>query len=219
MKFGIILYTLVICNTLVFSQNQIPLIPLNSANINFDRKTERNLNYNEVSIDSINAFILSKTIEIFKLGLSSNSELNINAGFTFTDSLIRNKTSQKKEIIDSLNGVKKYLIKNENLDNSTYQSRPLSEILKTQLKDLFDNKNLKYVVILNKFETATPRPFCNKTYFSIHMDIYDSSLNKVYGGKSVWKKQITKKMYFTTLKYYTENMLEVYFAEFYELKL
>lgn len=90
---------------------------------------------------------------------------------------------------------------------TSYWGRVVNENYKSQLIQAMQKYNSNYILLLNRFETISPRPFNKKTYLSLHFEVYDSTFTKIIGNKSHYSNMLGKKTYIDVIKFYAQNSI------------
>jgi len=182
-----------------FGQNSALILPLNNTKITFDKKVVTMLNFNEENIDSIKTKVNNYSIESLKNHFSE---------FSFTNILNLPKYAYLNDSINELIPC----ISTE-LNKKEYNGRVLTELNKTELKSLQNLMQFEYVFVINNFQTVTKRPFDNRTFFHLHIEVYDKYMKKIYGGKSIWKTKISKKMYSSAFEHYIHTAIDQFYSQ------
>lgn len=203
-----ICFLLLVCPFFLFAQEQKKILlvsPLSKNNIRLSSLAERNIKYNNISHDSLINFILT----------AANSELeNI-----FQDYSVRylKEFTSSEEFPDSLYSLKLfncfyYDSKDSSLKNIKYKSFSLESYHNNYygcdlndagleiLKSAISSSRCDYILFINKFEIINPN-----SSFSLHVEILDNALNRIYGNKNEMQKDISKTMYSDVLKYYIKS--------------
>lgn len=214
-KFFFILFS-----TNCFSQidTTVLIVPMKSGFVEFDHSVVKMLNYNNVQIDSVKKNVQNLSIGRLKVQFPHFSFINLQDNIDFRyliDSLnvlCQWNSFQIKKISDS-KGVDKIFLVNDERPQFKYYGRIIKEKDIVIFRALIQKYSFKYIFFINKFETITRRPFSSKTFFCLHFEIYDQTLDKIFGGKSYWSAQISRTMYSNVFSYFTRKA----FDDFYEL--
>ena len=91
----------------------------------------------------------------------------------------------------------KHNSKSLNSYHNKYYSSDVNGDGKLLLKNAVSDFKCDYVLLINRFEIINPN-----SEFSLHIEVLDSSLNRVYGNKNEIERDISKTMYGDMLKYY-----------------
>lgn len=193
-------------------------IPIRTDQITFDKHVERVFLHNKISVDSVKTFIQQSTFDRLETSFPKFSFINlqsINDYKFLIDSLSTTQTwtSQQVQKINSSLGFKKIMASNDESSKYKYYGRVMRDDYSLILKALIINHDLKYIFCINKFEIFTPCFLTNKTRFCFHIDIYDSSLNKIYGGKSYWVAKTTDNMYYSAFSLYLFKAMDSIFRQ------
>ncbi|HKR04216.1 MAG TPA: hypothetical protein VJY62_06220 [Bacteroidia bacterium] len=199
---------LFICPFFLFAQEQkktLLVIPLSKNNIRLSSLTERNIKYNNMSHDSVINYIVNTV----------HSEMQ-NTFKDYSTRYLKEFTSTE-EFPDSLYNLKLfncfyYDSKDSSLKNIKYKSFYLESYHNNYygydlnhdglkiLKNAITSSKCDYVLFISKFEIINPN-----SAFSLHVEITDHALNRIYGNKNEMKKDISKTMYGDVLKYYIKS--------------
>ena len=68
------------------------------------------------------------------------------------------------------------------------------------LKQSITASRCNYILFINKFEIINPN-----SAFSLHVEIMDNTLNRIYGNKNEEQRGISKTMYYDVLKFYVKS--------------
>ena len=100
---------------------------------------------------------------------------------------------------------------NEPGSRHVYWGRIFTEEQKEVLNALIEKEKIDYIFCITKFEASTPRPFNRNTHFSLHFEILNSQLNKIFGSKSYVQEHLSKRVYIDVVWYLINNSIdEVY---------
>lgn len=192
------------------------IVPMNNNMITIDNQVAKMLKYNKTSTDSVKKNIQNVTINRLLAQFPDYSFINLqNSNFPFLidslDVLCQWNSFQFKKITDSKGLERINLVNNQN-PQLKYYGRVISDKYLENFRTLIQKYNLKYIFFINKFETFTRRPFEATTYLCLHFEIYDNSLNKVFGSKSYYPVKITKTMYSRVFDYFVSNAINDFYG-------
>lgn len=194
-------------------QKTLLIVPPSKNSIRFSSLTERNIKYNSINRDSIIEFIVSTINSEVKVVLKKYS-LKYLKEFTSSDAMP--DTSYELKLWNcfyyntndsSLNSIKNNRAVTMNSYHNNYYGSNLNQYGLEILKKTVTLSKCDYILFINKFEIINPN-----SYFSLHVEVLDNSLNRIYGNKNEIKREISKTMYSDVLRYYIrascEEMLE-----------
>ena len=203
-----ICFLLFICPVFLFAQEQkktLLIVPLSKNNIRLNSLAERNIKYNNMNHDSVISYIIStvnsELQNVFK-NYSIRYLKEFNSKGNFPDSLYNLKLFNcfyydSKD--SSLKNIKYNSISLESYHNNYYGCDLNPEGLEI-LTNAVTSSKCDYIVFINKFEIIHPN-----SAFSLHIEIFDNALNRIYGNKNEMKRDISKTMYSDVLKYYIKS--------------
>jgi hypothetical protein len=217
MKYFIVIFSLILsAKCLSQTDTTVLIVPLISENISIDRHVDKILQFNNVQGDSLKKYIQQLTADRLKNTFPGFSFINLQSIKEYkylADSITISElwcSSQYRKINESL-GLKKIFSYNENRTKFKYYGRSLRSDYTLILKALLIKYKLKYIFFINKFEVGTRSPFSNQTYFCLHFEIYDKTLNRIYGGKSFFKAETTKKMFYNAFCIYLRKAIDEFY--------
>jgi hypothetical protein len=203
-----ICFLLFVCPSFLFAQEQkktLLVIPLSKNNIRLNSLAERNIKYNNISPDSLVSYIVntvnSESENVFK-NYSIKYLKEITSTEVFPDSLYHLKLFNcfyydPKD--SSLKNIKYNSISLESYHNNYYGCELNRDGLEL-LKSAITPAKCDYILFINKFEIINPN-----SGFSLHVEIWDNALSRIYGNKNEMKKDISKTMYSDVLKYFIRS--------------
>ncbi|MFI5219229.1 MAG: hypothetical protein ACHQNT_07040 [Bacteroidia bacterium] len=189
----------------LFAQDQkstLLIIPLSPEKIHFNSLTESNVKYNNGNIDSLKSFIVNKINEECRATFN-NYHVHFLKEYFSSDNLPDSSYELK------LWNCFYYDWKDSSLKNFNVSGMSMNSYHSKYYGFNFINNGLEiikqaviaskcnYVFIIDKFEIINPN-----SIFSLHCEIFDHSLNRVYRNKNELKRSISKTMYMDVLKYY-----------------
>ena len=216
-KFFIPIIILLLFENYIFPQNSgeattILVVPLKKENIRIKGIGLKMLSYNNISIDSANN-ILSAVID--KAFNSTFKEFNVqylNKNIKYkslNDSLKYGKlfTSQQLQKINESKGLEKVINYNENSEAVLYYGSIINSETLKKLKLVQQEINFKYIVMITEYEITSGG------LYILHCELYDENVNRIYGGKTEIKFEMSKKMFFDAAKYFTGQVGEKAFLK------
>ncbi len=198
----------------VFAQQKksLLIVPISVNNIKFSPLVERNLKYNHVHPDSIKEYVVN-IIDKTLTGLFKNYSIyylkEFNNSAVLTDSIYKIKKwncfyfNFKDSSVKNIQNVRGTSI---NSYHNNYYGCDLTTNGYKILKEAVNVSKCDYILFINRFEIINPN-----SIFSLHMEVMDKELKKIYGNKNEINRAISKSMYYEVLKYYiklsTDDML------------
>jgi len=193
----------IITPTFIFAQPQkkiVVIMSLAEKNIELNSLSQRHLKYNNVSTDSfansVAAIINKQVVSLFK----NDSVCFLNQFYNSTvmhDSIYKLK-QWNCFYADSTSITN---IKNNgtslNSYHNIYTGFDFNPDGYTLLQQVATSSNCDYIVLISKFEIINPN-----SIFSLHVEVLNKQLQKIYGDKNELKRSISKTMYFDVLKHY-----------------
>ena len=176
------------------------------------------INYNKVKIRLSKKKYSNLSIDRLKVQFSRFTFINLQNIVDYKylldslDVLCQWNSFQIKKINES-KGIDKILLTNNEKPESKYYGRIIAEKDIITFQTLIKKYNFKYIFFINKFETITRRPFSTTTYFCLHFEIYDTTMNKIYGGKSYWNTKISKTMFYNVFYYFVRNTVDDFYKQ------
>jgi len=198
-----------------YSQNDgtILIVPMKSNLIEFDNHVVRMLNYNRLNIDSLKKTVLNLSISQLKISFPGYTFINLQSDTSYAyliDSLkvfCQWNSFQIKKILDS-KGLEKIILSNDEDPKLKYYGHVIKERDLVAFRILIKKYNCKYILFINKFETWTN----GNTNLSLHLEIYDQTMNKIYGSKNNWNTKISRTMYGNLFNYYLKSSIEEHYG-------
>lgn len=115
---------------------------------------------------------------------------------------------------DTQNGRTKILHEDyvpQGADHNAHFGWRLSPEAKRALQQRVNDSKASYVLFINKITSETKVPFSNKTEISIHLELRDQNLDKVFGDKASWKSHLSKLMDYGAFMYQLKKLMDAAF--------
>jgi hypothetical protein len=173
------------------------------------------LNYNKVPLDSVKKIVQHLSIEQLKVQFPKSFFINLQSNKDYKylidslDVLCQWNTFQIKKIKDS-EGINKILLANDENPQSKYYGRIINEKDIIIFKTLIQKYKFKYIFFINKFETIGTS---SNTHFCLHFEIYDNTMNKIFGGKSYFSTKISGTMYYSVFYFFIRKTFDEFFEQ------
>lgn len=84
--------------------------------------------------------------------------------------------------------------------HNNYYGYTLTENWKSNFRIALADSTCDFILFINQFEIINPN-----SIMSLHVELYDATLNKIYGNKNEVAKSISKTMYLDVLKYFIDD--------------
>jgi hypothetical protein len=94
-----------------------------------------------------------------------------------------------------------------------YLGRQLSNSTKEKLTKVVSQQNASYLLMINKFHFASPRPFDSKTYFHLHFEIFNQNLETIFGGVTDGGYRLNAKINYDSFLYMLRTQFQHYFND------
>lgn len=204
----LILFSLLITLNTFAQQTGIKvlIIPLPGSQIHFDNFAQQMLNHNQVSADSAMKYCMASSFDILtaKLGKATAIDIRTLKTYAFLSDSLQEFTQFDGFSIGakSKNGGSKTSDLSNPFNKSLYSGRILPVRHQPSLKQCIEEHTFDYVILLNRFEVITPKPFDNKTHFSLHAEVYNKQLDKIFGHRSDVLASLTRKTNYSIFKYF-----------------
>ncbi len=167
----------------------------------------RLLKKNDVSEDSLLNYLNIKSHEWMKHLFPGTNVLIVDTGLMHqvdTSSSVEEMfTSSHMEKIVAAKGFRKLQRYNQNESAVKFSGRQLNEESKTAVQMEMVKQGANYLIFLNKVDLSD----LGKTGFSIHFEIYDRNLIRIY-VKYVHFLRVSGNMYYSTFLFYLDYCLE-----------
>ncbi len=184
---------------------KVLIIPLPGSQIHFDNFAQQILNHNQVSADSAMKYCMASSFDILtaKLGKATAIDIRTLKTYAFLADSLQEFTQFDSFSIGAKpkNGGSKTSDLSNPFNKSLYSGRILPVRHQPSLKQCIEEHTFDYVILLNRFEVITPKPFDNKTHFSLHAEVYNKQLDKIFGHRSDVLASLTRKTNYSTFKY------------------
>ena len=191
-----------------FSQTKIAVIFFNDTHIKLNNKVSIYLTQNQITIDSVKNSLKSFMFTEIENKHAIAKFVELNQSSSFTDTLVKRKTSRFKHKIDTQNNKFIHFIYSEiDPPKTNYYSRKMNAESEQTLSELINNNKYDFVVVLNKFKTKRNHWFSKKTKFQIHLDIFDKNIDNIFGEKIEIERKIFKGLYPSTFNNYLMSLV------------
>ena len=181
------------------------------SNIQFDRITEKLIKYNKKTEPETRIYI-SKLLQTY-----ATSILGADANYS---------AFEYKNLGDSLNNYVVWKMFNTTqlsanppknvvfpvTNRYEYLGRQLSNQTKEKLINVMSLQNASYLIMINKFNFTSPKPFDSRTYFRLHFEIFNNKLEAVLGGVTDSKYRLNTKVNYDSFLYMLRTQLQQYFS-------
>lgn len=194
-----------------YSQNEgkILLVPMKTKSVEFNKNVVKMLKHNHLNIDSLKSSIVNSTINKLTNNFPKYTfdDLQSDSSYSYlvnnADVLSQWNSIYLKRISGSKGFEKVFLTNNEDA-KLKYYGRNISENDSVVYSTLIKKHNYKYIWFINKFETIKR----GKSYFCLHIEIYDSGMNKIYGSKNYRSVDIYSEMYLNVFNHYVKSTVD-----------
>jgi hypothetical protein len=191
-----------------WAQDVINLSPVQTENLKPGGCVRHLLKQNHVTRDSLVTLMSQKILRDLKTRLPDAEFILVDSTFLklLADSSVL-KQSQTTSNLDVINGVAGSMYsKTQKKDKAKYyDGRNFTAGGIALGQEMMLQKQIKYFVLLNKFEADAD--------FEIHFELYDSSFTKIYGNKFARPQSLSRNMFFSTFLYYLDHFLESFDEE------
>lgn len=205
---ALVFFTVILEQNLCSQSNVHVLVVLpDSSHIQFDYMVTSVLKYNRKSETELRSYVLEH--------LQSSAKSKIQPIDFLTDFQDLSFSS----LNDSLNHYQAWVPFDTRTDskglaevitiaNKTYQGRVVQPVTRKKLEAFMQKHDVRYLLMINQFNTDSPRPFDKKTYFILHYELFDKQMQKVAGGQIAEGYQLKKKMNYEALLFMMRNQIQ-----------
>ncbi len=190
------------------AQLKIGVVPVSIENISLNARINHVLENNGVDKDSLKKSINASLVADIKKKLPGDSITSLNLDWRFVDTLRYTRTTVSQRKIDTSDWWPATVEINRESKVYKYRGIRFNDHSKHLLKRWFKESGNDYIVFINRFEAQKKALFSPYTRFTLHFEVYDRNVNKVYGGKSELSKRIKKSVYLKVLQYFLERMYD-----------
>lgn len=193
---------------LLFGQagtQKVLVVPLSANHIRLSSLTEKTIRYNNASRDSILNYIVSAVnskVILKNFSIVSSVDLPILRSFPDTVCELKKWNCFYKAGLDYSQVI---MIKNNDQSvlesyHNNYYGYILTENWKSNFRIALADSKCDFILFINQFEIINPN-----SIMSLHVELYDATLNKIYGNKNEVAKSFSKTMYLDVLKYFIDD--------------
>ncbi len=183
---------------------KVLLILPETTNISWNNQLDRILKHNKVSKDSAKTNLKGILRKVTCKGIQFILQAETPILFSKEDSLYQ------RPIFNRMTNAKsKPPIFLEVMENY-YLSRKLSKQSIKKLKTICHDNNYEYILSINSFDLISKSSWNRNTYLDIHIDLYTSELNEIYGGKGNIRMKFTNRIYYDTCLYLIKNNCDIF---------
>lgn len=188
---------------------RVLIIPLLAQQVHIDNNGQQILNHNRVSLDSAIQYSLASSLDIVNAALGKINATNIrelNAYAYLADSLQEfaqfNSFHLKEKSRGNAQKTTNFSIHGGSL---LYAGRILPTRHQLILQRCMDEQQFDFVILLNRFEVINRKPFERKTLFSLHAEVYNKQLDKIFGHRSNVRADLSKTTNYSIFKYFMRS--------------
>lgn len=131
------------------------------------------------------------------------SEYKLHTNFNIGDVLIKDKLA-------------KIHVSNNQGYQHLYYSRLFNEEKIQFLREYFNENEIRYLVLINKFEVIKSLFFPKRNILSLHLEVYNSRLEKIAGSKNNYRMIVRKRMYYNVFEYSVKKSIDELYAELFK---
>jgi len=204
MRFNLFLLTCAIALSLKSQQSMnVLVLPLKNNRVVLDTYIKKTIQKHQMLPDSISKMIVNTANTSLRKQIQGVNFIQLSElpEFAFLNDSLHVFEQWNTFTINTSNA------KTTSSAKTNYWGRVVNENYKLQLIQAMEKHNCQYILLLNRFETASPRPFNKKSYLSLHFEVYDSTFTKIIGNKSNYSNMLGKKTYIDVIKFYAQNSI------------
>ena len=206
-QLGLTLFTFLITLSAVAQPSglKVLVVPLPTPQIHFDNFAQQILHHNQVSADSAVKYCDASSLDILTATLGKATCINIRTlkPYAYLADSLQEYTQFNSFHLGAkpISGASKKSNLTLPFNKWNYSGRILPVRHQLILKQCLEEHAFDYVILLNRFEIITPKPFDNKTHFSLHAEVYNNQLDKIFGHRSDVLANIARKTDYRIFKY------------------
>jgi hypothetical protein len=211
-KIGTLLFCAVILQTGLLSQNNARVLVIlpDSSYIQFDYMVTRVLKHNRKSESELRSYVLELLQSAAKSKIKPIGFLTDFQELSFS-SLNDSLNQYHAWVPFDIRAESKGFTEVHSNTNKTYLGRVVEENTRKKFEVFMHEHDVQYIIMINKFNTDSPRPFDQKTYFIVHYELFNKQMQKVFGGQIAEGYELKVKMNYEALLFMVRNQIQYEF--------
>ena len=97
-----------------------------------------------------------------------------------------------------------------------YYSRAFNDEKMEFLRAYLSENGIRYLILINKFEVIKSLFFPKNNILSLHLEVYNSRLEKIAGSKNNYRMIVRKRMYYNVFEYSVKKTIDELYAELFK---
>ena len=131
------------------------------------------------------------------------SEYKLHTNFNIGDVLIKEKLA-------------KIHVSHDQGYQHLYYSRAFNDEKMEFLRAYLSENGIRYLILINKFEVIKSLFFPKNNILSLHLEVYNSRLEKIAGSKNNYRMIVRKRMYYNVFEYSVKKTIDELYAELFK---